>query len=87
MLNFVPNSVKMSALELKIYDILKTRFNEEEARVIVKYIEHKAENKYEQKKDILSTKEDIGIVRKELAEVKPELIKWCFIFWTGPALL
>lgn len=36
-----------------------------------------------QKKDVLATKEDIGTVRKEIAEAKSDMIKWMFIFWIG----
>jgi hypothetical protein len=34
------------------------------------------EEKYQQKKDVLATKED-------LANVKADIIKWMFIFWIG----
>ena len=36
-----------------------------------------------QKRDVLATKEDIGIVRKEIAETKADIIKWSFILWIG----
>ncbi|HEX8461831.1 MAG TPA: hypothetical protein VF623_10390 [Segetibacter sp.] len=43
----------------------------------------KADEKYAQKKDILATKDDIAIVRKEISESKSDTIKWMFIFWIG----
>lgn len=63
----------MSALELEVYEIFKTRFTG-------------AEEKYEQKKDFLSTKQDITEVRLEIKEAKSDTIKWMFIFWLASTL-
>jgi hypothetical protein len=76
----------MSTTELQVYELFKNRFSESEAKLIVAYFDEKAEEKYQQKKDILATKEDVGIVRKEIAESKAELIKWSFIFWVGTVI-
>lgn len=73
----------MSVNKLQVYEILKSRFSESEAKLIAAYFDEKAEEKYLQKKDILATKEDIGVVRKEIAESKADLIKWSFVFWIG----
>ena len=73
----------MSSLELEGYEILKNRFSEKEAVKVIELFEAKAEEKFLQKKDVLATKEDIGIVRKEIAETKTDIIKWSFIFWIG----
>ena len=43
---------------------------------VIEYLEVKNEEKYQQKKDLLATKED-------LANTKAEIIKWMFIFWLG----
>ena len=48
----------MSALELQVYDLFKRRFNDDEAKLVIEFFDAKAEEKYEQKKDILLTKED-----------------------------
>jgi hypothetical protein len=61
----------MSALELKFYEIFKSKFSEQEAAIVIGYFEAKAE-----KKDVLATKHD-------LSEVKADIIKWMFIFWIG----
>jgi hypothetical protein len=66
----------MSAQELKVYEILKTKFSEQEATLVIEYFENKAEQKYHEKRDVLATKQD-------LAEVKTDIIKWMFIFWIG----
>ena len=77
----------MSAPELKVYKKFKTRPSEPEAAAILEYIDEKTEKKYEEKKDILATKEDISKLREELRvemrEIKADMIKWMFIFWIG----
>lgn len=64
----------MSALELKVYEIFKNKLGEKEAETIIEYFEAKAEEKYLQKKDQLTTKED-------LANTKVDIIKWMVGFW------
>jgi hypothetical protein len=73
----------MSALELKVYEIFKSKFSEEEAATVIEYFEAKAEQKYEQKKDTLLTKEDKIDLIEKIESTKTDIIKWMFIFWTG----
>jgi hypothetical protein len=60
----------MSAIELKVYELFKKRFSEDEANVVIEYFEAKAEEKINQKKDLFLTKDD-----------KVDLIKWMVGFW------
>lgn len=76
----------MKQLELKVYEIFKNKLGQQEAEAIIEYFGEVANKKYEEKKDILATKEDIGLVRKEIAESKAELIRWSFVFWIGTIL-
>lgn len=66
----------MNALKLKVYEIFKSKFSEQEAATVIEYFEAKAEQKYVEKKDVLATKQD-------LSEAKADIIKWMFIFWIG----
>lgn len=66
----------MQAIELKVYELFKTKFSEQEAALIIEYIEAKADKKYEEKKDVLATKADINDVRLEIRETKVDIIKW-----------
>ncbi len=66
----------MSAIELRAYELFKTRFSEEEAKVVFEYIEAKAEEKYQLHKDSLATKADI-------ANSKVDLIKWMVGFFVA----
>ncbi len=68
----------MSALELKVYDIFKSRFSEQEASVVIEYVEEKI-NKALEGRVLLTQKiqtKDIEIlkteVREENAKIKGE---------------
>ena len=69
--------------ELKVYEIFKARQSEPEAAAVFEYIDEKTEKKYEEKKDILATKEDLTNLRVEMREIKADMINWMFIFWIG----
>lgn len=66
---------------LKIYEILKQKLPEEEAKLITEAIQLS----FEEGKDVLATKEDIAKLREELkveiARTEARLIRWMFIFW------
>ena len=77
-----------AAQSFKIYEVLGKHFNNaEDARTVVTEIEQIIESKIADKKDVLSTKEDLAKVEAKLgiqiAEVKADLIKWMFIFGIG----
>lgn len=61
---------------IEMYNILKGKLGESEAKALTEYVESKVEKSIEKEKDILATKVD-------LAEVKADIIKWMFIFWIG----
>ena len=66
----------MHVAEIELYEILKEKVGEKEAKTLVEYIETKVEKKFEEKHDILATKTD-------LANMKADIIKWMFLFWIG----
>ena len=70
----------ISALELRVYEIFKSKLGEKEAESIIEYFSAKADAKYEEKKETLATKQD-------LSEAKVDLIKWIFGFFTVLALM
>jgi hypothetical protein len=77
----------MKAAELKVYEILKNRFNEAEAEIILEYIEAKSDEKISDKKDIFLTKQyKIDLIEK-MNKDKIDLIKWMFGFWITIILL
>ncbi|HCX90796.1 MAG TPA: hypothetical protein DHT43_09870 [Deltaproteobacteria bacterium] len=80
----------MQVAEIELYEILKPKIGEKEARTLVEYIETKVDRKLEERKDVLATKEDIAYLKQDIAnlEIKLEktradIIKWMFLFWIG----
>ena len=77
----------MKALELKVYEILKNRFNDKEAEIFIEYFESKANEKIDDKKDIFLTKQDKVDLIEKMNKDKIDLIKWMFGFWITIILL
>ena len=73
----------MSALELKVYEIFKNKLGEQDAGIVIEYFDAKAEEKYQQKKDVLLTKEDKIDMLSKIETSKTDTIKWMFLFWIG----
>ena len=71
----------MTALESKVYEIFKNRFSEKEAEIVIKFLEEKIERKYEEKKDILLTKEDKIDLLSKIESAKTDMLKWFFAFF------
>ena len=61
---------------IEMYNILKGKLGENEAKSLTEYVENKVERTFEKEKDVLATKED-------LANTKSDIIKWMFLFWIG----
>ena len=61
---------------IEMYNILKGKLGENEAKALTEYVESKVEKTFDKEKDVLATKED-------LANAKSDIIKWMFIFWIG----
>lgn len=61
---------------LKIYEILYKHFkNDADAKTVVQEIEVIIENKFEKEKSILSTKEDIHLLRLEISKFQTDVEK------------
>jgi len=84
----------MQVAEIELYEILKEKIGDKEAKTLVEYIEAKVEKKFEDKKYLLVTKEDLANVktelmveiekvRTEMQKMKADIIKWMFLFWIG----
>lgn len=68
---------------IEMYNILKVKLGEKEAKALTEYVESKVENSIKKEKDVLTTKEDLFKLEVKLSETKSEIIKWMFIFWVG----
>ena len=77
----------MTITAIDLYNILRLKIGESEAKALVEFVELKIDNKFEDNMDQLATKRDLQEVRAELElkieKVRSDLIKWMFIFWIG----
>jgi len=67
----------------RLYAILTDKLGADTTEAMFRYIDNRAERSVESKINSLATKDDIADVRKEIGEVKADMIKWMFIFWIG----
>ncbi len=70
----------MSALDIKAYEVFKSKFGEKEAAIVIEYFESKTEQKFQEKKGIHATKAVISELRlatqQGSANTKVDTIKW-----------
>ncbi|TAE37414.1 MAG: hypothetical protein EAZ27_01565 [Cytophagales bacterium] len=66
----------MSVTEIQLFQLLKAKLGDREAEYLVSYVKSEVKNEFDNKKDVLATKEDV-------ANSKAEIIKWMFLFWIG----
>lgn len=71
----------MIVSEIKLYELLKAKLGEKEAEAFVEILEQKVDNKFEDAKQTIATKEDIARLDLKIAETKVDLIKWMVGFW------
>lgn len=83
---------------LALFEVFKKTMSDEDARLVVRYVEDANEAEIvktvERKIEHLATKEDIYLLKKDMANLraefkediantKAEIIKWMFIFWVA----
>ncbi|MCK9421378.1 MAG: hypothetical protein M0Q38_02155 [Bacteroidales bacterium] len=84
----------MSVTTLDLYNILRSKIGEVEAKTLVEYVEQKITLQVEgevsglaTKADIMATKADlmneVAKLEVKIEKTKSEIIKWMFIFWAG----
>ena len=80
--------------DIQLFQILKQKMGEQEAEALVTFVDNKIRDNDEVNLKVLATKEDIYLVKEDIAklegrldakisDVKSEIIKWMFIFWIG----
>ncbi len=72
---------------IDLYNLLRQKMGDMEAKAVTEYIDIQVESKFMDARATLSTKEDIAIVRKEIAESKTDMIKWVFTFFAALSLM
>ena len=77
----------MTVTAIDLFNLLKIRIGEGEAKALVEYIEMHVNNKIEEYMTAYATKadlkEEIHKLELKIEKVRSDLIKWMFIFWIG----
>ncbi len=72
---------------LKIFEVLRQKFDEPEAKTIASAVEIALETNNTALLDKVATKADlakeVNRLEVKIEQMKSELIKWMFIFWIG----
>lgn len=70
---------------IELYEVLKESLGEKQAKSLVGRVEVRVNNKFEQNKTVLATKEDISDLKlkltKQISDVKVDLLKWQIAMW------
>lgn len=69
----------MSVSEIQLYNILKNKLGEKEAQTLVSFVEKQVKAEFDTKKETLATKEDIYLLKEEMAKMKAELLRTVYI--------
>src|ERR1700744_5078268 len=67
----------------RLYKLLSDKLGSDTTEAMFKYIDNKTERAVENTIQSLASKDDISLLRKEIAESKSENLKWMFAFWVG----
>lgn len=71
--------------DIELYEVLKESLGEKQAKSLVGLVEVRVNNKFEQNKTVLATKEDISDLKlkltKQISDVKVDLLKWQIAMW------
>ena len=78
----------------KLYDLLAAKIGKETAENLTTFIEHKIKDEVENKSELLATKEDIFLLKQDVAkletkisEAKVDSIKWSIALWVTAILM
>jgi hypothetical protein len=73
----------MNVSQIELYDILKARVGEKEAKALVGFVEAEVSQKFADQKEVLATKRDIADLRVEMERGFKEQARLMFMFWIG----
>jgi hypothetical protein len=73
----------MTVTTIDLYDILRTKIGESEAKTLVEFVEQKVQSQLKEDMNSFATKEDVHLLELKIEKVRSDLIKWMFIFWIG----
>jgi hypothetical protein len=71
----------MVVSEITLFNTLKAKLGEKEAQAVVEGIKTAIREEFDNKKDILLTKEDKVELIEKMNSDKQDVLKWLFGFW------
>jgi len=85
------NAIRAMPTVLDLYEKLKPRLGEEEARSLLEFIQTSVDQHAATKADLQRTESALreelhataASLREEMHKMRAELIKWSFVFWIG----
>lgn len=63
----------MVVSEITLYNVLKAKLGEQEAQTVVEGIKQEVKNEFDNKKDVLATKEDTAGLKEEILNLKIDM--------------
>jgi hypothetical protein len=69
----------MSVTEIQLFQILKAKLGGKEAEELVSFFKDEVKSEFENKREVLATKEDIANTKEYILQVKPELSKSIYL--------
>ncbi len=69
----------MSVTEIQLFQILKAKLGEKEAEQLVSFVKDEVKAEFENKRELLVTKEDIANTKEYILQVKSELSKSIYL--------
>ena len=73
----------MTVTTIDLYDILRSKIGESEAKTLVEFVEQKVQSQLKEEMNSFATKEDIHLLELKIEKVRSDLIKWMFVFLAG----
>jgi len=73
----------MTVTTIDLYNILRSKIGESEAKTLVEFVEQKVQTQLKEDMNSFATKEDVHLLELKIEKVRSDLIKWMFIFWIG----
>ena len=73
----------MTVTTIDLYDILRSKIGESEAKTLVEFVEQKVQSQLKEEMNSCAIKEDIHLLELKIEKVMSDLIKWMLVFWVG----
>ena len=66
----------ITTTDIQLFQILRQKIGEQEAEALVSFVDSKIKDNNETNLKILATKEDISLLKQDIANLKSEILKW-----------